>query len=88
MSGPADLTGETGVDRRCGEQCGWGGRGFFLEPGLVACGDHLIMIFLAGRLMAASCLLTPGRPWHHHDQVSKLGKLVEGKEWEWFVRGM
>lgn len=35
----------------------------------------LIIVFLTGRLLAASCFLTPGGSWHHCDQVSKLGEF-------------
>lgn len=35
----------------------------------------LVMVFLTGRLSAASCLLTPGGSWHRCDQVSKLGEF-------------
>lgn len=35
----------------------------------------LVMVFLTGRLLAASCLLTPGGSWHHCGQVSKLGEF-------------
>ena len=35
----------------------------------------LIIVFLTGRLLAASCFLTTGGSWHHCDQVSKLGEF-------------
>lgn len=30
----------------------------------------MIMVFLTGRSFVASCFITPGKPWHHCDQVS------------------